>query len=135
MYCNMNFRTTMLSLSLRIGIGIPLILKFALWTRWIPLCRHTLTMASSMINTFFGKDASAYFATFGFIAASYLAFKIALNLIKVLKSVVFAGSTNFRKLGSWAGRLHQTSRNLAPYFTVRALRRVCIIMIKWKIRA
>lgn len=40
LYCNMNFRTTILSLSLSlrigIGIGIPLVLKFALWTRRIP---------------------------------------------------------------------------------------------------
>ncbi|XP_048727483.2 very-long-chain 3-oxoacyl-CoA reductase-like [Ostrea edulis] len=60
------------------------------------------TMASSMINNVFGRGASGYFATFGLIAASYLTLKIALNVIKVLKSFVFAGSTNFKKLGSWA---------------------------------
>ncbi|XP_062582426.1 very-long-chain 3-oxoacyl-CoA reductase-like [Saccostrea cucullata] len=59
-------------------------------------------MASSMINNVFGRDASAYFATFGLVAAFYLALKVAFNVIKALKSLVFAGSTNFKKLGSWA---------------------------------
>ncbi|XP_062603494.1 very-long-chain 3-oxoacyl-CoA reductase-like [Saccostrea cucullata] len=62
-------------------------------------------MASSVINNIinvFGKDASACFTTFGFLAASYWALKVTFNVIKILKSLVFAGSTNFKSLGSWA---------------------------------
>lgn len=81
-------------------------LNFTLYRPSLPAMN---TMASSMINNVFGRGASGYFATFGLIAASYLTLKIALNVIKVLKSFVFAGSTNFKKLGSWAGKHVATS--------------------------
>ncbi|XP_061180296.1 very-long-chain 3-oxoacyl-CoA reductase-like [Saccostrea echinata] len=58
-------------------------------------------MESSVMKNL-GKDSSAYFATFGFVVASYVALKVAFNIIKILKFLVFAGSTNFKKLGSWA---------------------------------
>ncbi|XP_061180306.1 very-long-chain 3-oxoacyl-CoA reductase-like [Saccostrea echinata] len=86
-------------------------------------------MASSIINNVLGRDASAYFATFGLVAASYLALKVALNVIKSLKSVVFAGSTNFKKLGSWAVVTGSTDGIGKAYAKELAKRGVNIVLI------
>ncbi|XP_061180286.1 very-long-chain 3-oxoacyl-CoA reductase-like [Saccostrea echinata] len=89
-------------------------------------------MACSVLNNVinvFGKDSSAYFAMIGFVTASYIAFKVAFNVIKILKYFVFAGSTNFKKLGSWAVVTGSTDGIGKAYAKELAERGVNIVLI------
>ncbi|XP_061191226.1 very-long-chain 3-oxoacyl-CoA reductase-like [Saccostrea echinata] len=89
-------------------------------------------MASSVLNNVFNvfcRDSSAYFATIGFVTASYIAFKAAFNVIKILKFLVFAGSTNFKKLGSWAVVTGSTDGIGKAYAKELAKRGVNIVLI------